>query len=163
MLLRNGEDDGRDLNEVLRLHKMFVEGVSGGTRANLRDADLRSADLTYANLRDANLDFSAFPLWCGGTRFKADDRLVAQVLAHLCSLDVSPEARRELNKILAFAKTSHRAQECGIADAVVPPTILSQEMLRSVWHDGCVNGAGTTPDFNALIEPFGYAVSKEAS
>ena len=86
------------------------------TRANLTGANLTRANLRGANLRGANLDFSAFPLWCGGTRFTADDSLVAQVLAHLCSLQVSYEARAELDKIRDFAKTSHRAKECGLID-----------------------------------------------
>ena len=112
---------GTELSEVLRLHKMWTEGTEGGMRANLTDANLTGANLTRANLRGANLrganlDFSAFPLWCGGTRFTADDSLVAQVLAHLCSLQVSYEARAELDKIRDFAKTSHRAKECGLID-----------------------------------------------
>ena len=82
--------------------------------ADLRNADLQGANLQGANLQGANLDYSCFPLWCGGTKFKADDRLVAQVLAHLCSLDVSDKARAELDKVLDLAKTSHRARECGL-------------------------------------------------
>jgi uncharacterized protein YjbI with pentapeptide repeats len=93
-----------------------MEGTEGGTRACLRDANLTRADLRDANLQGANLDFSAFPLWCGGTRFAADDKLIAQVLAHLCSLKVSDKARAELDKIRDFAKTSHRAMECGLLD-----------------------------------------------
>lgn len=83
---------------------------------NFRHCDLRNADFREADLRGALLDFSSFPLWCGGTRFKTDARLVAQVLAHLCSLDVPPEVRAELDKILPFAQTSHRAIDCGISE-----------------------------------------------
>ena len=95
-------------------------------RANLGFANLREANLGYANLHEANLqdadlqganlDFSCYPLWCGGTQFKADDRLIAQVLAHVCSLDVSPKAKAELDKIREFAKTSHRAKDCGLLE-----------------------------------------------
>lgn len=52
--------------------------------ANLQGANLRSADLRGANLKDANLDFSSgIPFHCGGTEFKGDDRLFAQMLFHI--------------------------------------------------------------------------------
>jgi hypothetical protein len=57
--------------------------------ANLRGADLcganlRGADLCGANLRGADLDMSSgIPFHCGGTKFKGDDRLFAQMLFHL--------------------------------------------------------------------------------
>ena len=61
--------------------------------ANLRGADLRGADLIYANLRGANLrgadlrganiDYSAFPLWCGGLDVNIDDRIAIQLLYQL--------------------------------------------------------------------------------
>ena len=43
------------LNEVLRLHKMWLNNEDGGERANLTDADLTGADLRGADLRGANL------------------------------------------------------------------------------------------------------------
>lgn len=91
------------LASILSAHKKWLMDASEGARADLRGAnlsrsDLCEADLRGADLRGANLDYSCFPLWCGGTRFKADDRLVMQVMAHLCSLDVSPEARAALKK-----------------------------------------------------------------
>ena len=43
------------LNEVLRLHKMWLNDEDGGQWADLRCADLRCADLRGADLRDANL------------------------------------------------------------------------------------------------------------
>ena len=60
----------KKLDEILRLHKMWLNGEEEGERAVLRGADLRDAnlqgaalqgadlqgaDLRYANLRDANL------------------------------------------------------------------------------------------------------------
>jgi len=124
---------------ILAEHAAWLKDLTKGERANLRganlqdanlrganlqDADLRDADLRGANLRDANLrganlrgadlDFSCFPLWCGGTRFKAGDKLIMQVLAHLCSWEVSEEAKEELDKVREYAKKSHRAEECGI-------------------------------------------------
>ena len=88
--------------------------------ADLRDADLRDADLRDADLRDANLDFSAFPLWCGGLNAHIDDGLARQLLYHLLqnvwfskntsteikSLLLTPELVEEANRF-------HRAAEGG--------------------------------------------------
>ena len=48
------------INEILELHKKWLNGDSAGVRAdlrcaNLRDANLRDADLWNADLRNANL------------------------------------------------------------------------------------------------------------
>ena len=95
--------------------------------ANLWGANLRGADLQLANLRDANLqranlqradlDFSCLPLWCGGSRFKADARLAAQIAAHFCTLDCNDPAYIAARAaILAFALTSHRAIDLGLKE-----------------------------------------------
>lgn len=57
--------------------------------ADLQWANLRNADLRRANIREADLDFSCWPLWCGSFGVKADDRLVAQLIHHICQLDTS--------------------------------------------------------------------------
>ena len=83
--------------------------------ANLSEAALRGANLSGADLRGADLDFSCFPLWCGGSKFKCDTRLVYQLLAHICTLDFpDDEGIKEL--IMPFAQKSHRAQDLGIRD-----------------------------------------------
>ncbi len=81
--------------------------------ADLRWADLRGADLRWADLRGADLDFASFPLWCGGSRFKCDLKLVYQLLAHICTLDFDdPDGIKEL--VLPFAIKSHRAKDLGL-------------------------------------------------
>ena len=58
--------------------------------ADLRGANLRGADLREADLREADLDMSSgIPFHCGGTKFKGDDRLFAQMLFHLTRGDWS--------------------------------------------------------------------------
>ena len=85
------------------------------SEANLRGANLSGADLRRADLRRADLDFSCFPIWCGGSKFKCDTKLVYQLLAHICTLDFSDdEGIKEL--IMPFAQKSHRAQDLGIRD-----------------------------------------------
>ena len=44
-----------ELNEVLELHKLWLDSVAVGVRANLSDANLSGANLSDANLSDANL------------------------------------------------------------------------------------------------------------
>ena len=43
------------LKEILKKHKMWLNGEEGGERANLRSADLIGADLKGANLRGSDL------------------------------------------------------------------------------------------------------------
>ena len=89
-----------EIKDVLDSHQKWINGEDGGERANLRWADL---------------DFSCFPLWCGGSKFKCDTRLVYQLLAHICTLDFpDDEGIKEL--IMPFAQKSHRAQDLGIRD-----------------------------------------------
>jgi uncharacterized protein YjbI with pentapeptide repeats len=44
-----------ELNEVLRLHELWLNSFGRGARANLQGADLYRANLRGANLQDANL------------------------------------------------------------------------------------------------------------
>lgn len=145
-----------EIKNILRLHKMWLDGVYEGERADLRDddlrgadlcgadlcgADLRGADLRDADLRDAdlrcadlrgadlrgadlisaNLDFSVFPLWCGGLHIHIDNRQAIQLLYHLVSnVLFSKNTSQELKKMLSNpdllkkANEFHRVQECGI-------------------------------------------------
>ena len=103
--------------------------------ANLRGADLRGADLIYANLRGANLsgadlngadlrganiDYSAFPLWCGGLDVNIDDRIAIQLLYHLVrnvlySKNTSEELKSLLSQkeIVKVANQFHKVDWCG--------------------------------------------------
>ena len=106
-----------ELNEVLRLHRLWLENKLGGVKANLRGANLRGANLRGANLEGANWDYSCFPIWCGGSCFKADMRLVNQLLAHICTFEVDSEEFIELKKlIMPYAIKSHRAKDLGLED-----------------------------------------------
>ena len=88
--------------------------------ANLRYANLSYADLSYADLSSANLDFSAFPLWCGGLDVNIDDKQATQLLYHLVrnvqySKNTSAEMKKlcKLKSIIKKANEFHRVQECG--------------------------------------------------
>ena len=139
------------IKNILKKHKDWLEGESDGERAdlqgadlrcadlidanlrcadlrcaNLQDANLRGADLRCANLRDANLqgadlDFSCFPLWCGGLDIHLDDRQLIQIAYHLVrnglhSKNASEETKKELAKLIDFANRFHRVDECGEVD-----------------------------------------------
>ncbi len=96
------------------LHRANLSGADL-SEADLSEANLSRADLSGADLREADLDFSCFPLWCGGLHIKTDVRLAAQVAYHLCTMqcdDAEYIAMR--NSILEFANKFHRVTECGI-------------------------------------------------
>ena len=85
--------------------------------ANLQGANLLGASLQDANLQGANLDYSCLPIWCGGSKFKADMRIVRQTLAHVCTIeimDADEGMKAAIEAILPEAKKSHRAPYLGI-------------------------------------------------
>ena len=114
-----------ELDKVLELHKKWLDGDSTGRIADLRDADfrnatLRGADLSRAKLRDADIDFSVWPLWCGGLDVHIDDRIAIQLLYHLVrnvlySKNTSEELKNLLSQkeIVTVANQFHRVDECG--------------------------------------------------
>lgn len=137
-----------EIKKVLELHKKWLNNEEGGKRADLSEADLRRANLSGYNLREAglsdadlreadlrwvdlcganlcganlsgaDLDFSCFPLWCGGARFKCDIKLVYQLLAHICTLEFDDtEGIKDL--IMPFAVKSHRAVDLGLKEELV--------------------------------------------
>ena len=118
-----------DLKEILRKHLMWLRSENGGERADLRGANLRGANLRGADLRGANLrgadlrgaklrgadlDYSAWPIWCGGLHAKTDRRLMAQLAYHFCDQDCDdPDYIKARDAILWFANSFHRSGECG--------------------------------------------------
>ena len=116
--LRGADLRGADLSEAnLREANLSETNLHGAdlSETNLRGADLSGADLRGADLRGANLDFSCFPLWCGGAKFKCDTKLVYQLLAHICTLEFDDtEGIKDL--IMPFAVKSHRAVDLGLKE-----------------------------------------------
>ena len=126
--LRNANLCGANLcGADLRGANMFGANLCG---ANMFGANLCGADLRYANLcgaglrgadlRGANLDFSCFPLWCGGLDMHIDDRLARQLLYHLLrnvaySKNTSDEMKSLLftPELISAANQFHRVDECG--------------------------------------------------
>ena len=93
--------------------------------ADLRYANLSYADLSSADLRSANLDYSAFPLWCGGLNVHIDDKQATQLLYHLIkNVQYSKNTSKALKKICRIkslvnqANKFHRVQECGEIELV---------------------------------------------
>ena len=114
----------KELNLILENHKLWLE-TSGkeGVSADLREADLRWANLSRANLKGvdlsgAELDFSNWPLWCGGLHVTTDRRIMAQFAYHFCAQNCDdPDYIAARNAILDFANQFHRADECGRLEA----------------------------------------------
>lgn len=121
--------DKSKLNEILELHIKWLNGDKDGQKAILRDADLEGADLTGAILKGAilkgaDLDFSCFPLWCGGLRVHLDDKQVIQLLYHtvqnaMYSKNTSERVKNILNSVVDLANEFHRVEECGKVEKYV--------------------------------------------
>lgn len=130
----------KELNEILEKHTKWLKSEEVGERAdlsytnlsytnlrdtnlsytNLRGANLRGANLHGANLHGADLDYSCFPLWCGGLKVHIDDRIAIQLLYHtvqnaLFSKNVSERVKKILSApdLIALANEFHRVEECG--------------------------------------------------
>jgi len=93
------------INEILKLHKKWLDNESNGVCADLYDADL---------------DSSCFPLWCGGLDVHIDDKQAKQLLYHLIrnvqySKNVSDEVKAIIctPELIALANEFHRVNECG--------------------------------------------------
>ena len=124
-----------ELDQVLKLHKKWLKNESEGKRAvlsyeslvgkklcgsDLRHIDFCNTDLRHADFRGANIDYSAFPLWCGGLDVHIDDQIAIQLLYHLVrnvlfSQNTSEELKRLLSQkeIVKVANQFHRIDECG--------------------------------------------------
>ena len=117
--LRYADLSGADLSGAdLSGANLRYANLSG---ADLSGANLRCANLSGADLRNANLDFSAFPLWCGGLNVHIDDRQATQLLYHLIknvqySKNTSEEMKNlcKLKCIVKKANEFHRVNECGV-------------------------------------------------
>ena len=116
----------KELNKVLEDHEKWLNGESDGkkadlrganlTGANLTGANLTGADLTGADLREADIDYSCWPLWCGGLDVHMDDRQAIQLLYHLMrnvlySKNTSDKLKKALGtkKLITLANKMHRA------------------------------------------------------
>lgn len=114
---------GADLRDADLRDADFREAIL--IEADLRGADLRGANFSAANLNgadlcDADIDFSVWPLWCGGLFVHIDDRIAIQLLYHLVrnvlfSRNTSEELKRLLSQkeIVQVANQFHRVDECG--------------------------------------------------
>lgn len=105
----------KELDEILRKHKLWLEGSPEGVRANLQKYNLQKC-----NLKDADLDYSCIPLWGGGLDIHFDDRQIIQQLYHLVrnalySENVSDDIKVTLStdELIDLANKFHRVDECG--------------------------------------------------
>ena len=82
--------------------------------ANLQGADLQGANLQGADLRNADLDFSVLFFGCKSFDFKADKRIMVQIVYHFCRIITEDEEAKKAQKYLReLANQFHRVEECG--------------------------------------------------
>ena len=83
------------INEVLRLHKLWLYDDPCGIQADFREANLQGADF-----QGANLFCSCLPLWCGGLKIKMDRLQMGQLAYHFCSMIIADKEVERLQKCL---------------------------------------------------------------
>ena len=118
---------GADLQHADLSHSFFNQANLRNSDlhyADLRYADLCNSDLRYSDLQGTDLDFSCLPLWCGSLSAHFDDRQLIQIAYHLVkaglhSKNASDETKRELSKLIDFANTFHRVDECGKIERMI--------------------------------------------
>lgn len=101
----------KELDNVIYLHRQWIDGEDDGKCADLRDEDLAFKDLSFSNLsccnmrgvdmraantvgasfngadmRGVNIDYSAWPLDDGTLKAYVDDRIAIQLLYHTLSV-----------------------------------------------------------------------------
>ena len=108
----------KELDKILDNHKLWLRtNEEEGERANLEganlyEANLKGAYLYEANLEGANLDFSCFPLWCGGLDVHIDDKQAIQLLYHLVrNVQFSKNTSKELKKLCKLKSIVKKANE----------------------------------------------------
>ena len=78
-------------------------------RADLCRANLCRANLCGANLREANIDYSCWPIWCGGLGVKIDSRLARELVYFAFGQDCDDEEYKGLRSLVSeFANEFHR-------------------------------------------------------
>jgi hypothetical protein len=115
-----------ELREVLRLHALWLQGDSAGTRANLLGADLRGADLSVADLSVANL-------------LGADLRGANLRVANLSVANLSGANLRGANLSGANLRGADlRVAKLSVAGVLIPKIDhIDAQILRAISADGC--------------------------
>lgn len=116
----------KELNNVIHLHSLWIDGEDDGECADLRDENLTFKDLSFSNLsrcnmrgvdmraantvgasfneadmRDVNIDYSAWPLDYGTLKAYVDDRIAIQLLYHTLSVVMySPAVSEDVKRTL---------------------------------------------------------------
>ena len=99
-----------EIDKILQAHEKWSNCEPDGKKA-----DLTRVDLTGVDLKKANLDYSCWPLWCGGLDVHIDDRQAIQLLYHLIrnvlySKNTSDQLKKALGtkKLITLANKMHR-------------------------------------------------------
>lgn len=89
-----------ELNEVLKLHRKWLNNELCSKKADLRRADLYGANLCGADLCGANLFRCCLSFWCGGLKIKLDRVQMSQLLYHFCSMQCDDDEVKQIQKSL---------------------------------------------------------------
>ena len=88
------------LNEIVRLHKLWI---------------IKDPEGKKANLSGSNPDYSCWGFSCKTNHVKVCAKIAAQLAAHFCVLECDDPAYEKARKaLLPFARKSHRAVHLGL-------------------------------------------------
>jgi len=167
-----------ELDEVIKLHRLWLNGYPEGSRANLRGADLYGANLHGANLRKANLsgaDLRRANLRRADLR-EADLRGADLYVADLRRANLHGANLRKANLEIANLREAN-LREANLRDIKLPfeiqiDTSLKERILQAVeepqndldmesWHtcgtSHCIAGWATT------LHPQGKEIENKSS
>ena len=116
--------DAIELNEIIRLHGLWLAGNDGGVRANLSSANLSGANLRYADLSSAILS-------------SADLRYADLRYADLCRADLRNANLRDAD-LSGADLSSAILRNANLRDADLSGADLSSAILRGAIGNGSI-------------------------
>jgi hypothetical protein len=123
--------DTEELNEILRLHQLWLNAEPGGRRANLYGKNLSQADLSGENLQSANLNWATL---IGADLRYADLRGANLTAADLYGADLTGARLRWANLFRVRLYGAKLPQGCRYYDDTPKHDII---IIHDVAHIGC--------------------------
>jgi hypothetical protein len=123
--------NAKELNEILRLHQLWLNAEPGGKRANFCGKNLSQADLSGVNLQSANLNGATF---IGANLRGADLRGANLIAADLRWANLNGARLRWANLFRVNLYGAKLPQSCRYYDDTPKHDII---IIHDVAHIGC--------------------------
>jgi len=111
-----------ELNEIMRLHGLWLKNDPKGERAVLIGCDLSRSNLSGSDLSGSNIDNACIHFSCKSLSAKFDQKHIVQILYHAAmptqnnELVIDDDLRELLNSDIfkRVVNKFHRVDECGV-------------------------------------------------